>query len=171
MSEAAALTLLADTLNGDFIHAIRTIRGLKGRLIVSGIGKSGHIARKIAATLASTGQPAYFVHAAEASHGDLGMITVDDGLLVLSSSGETQELKPLIAYARRFSIPIIGITRKSDSALATYATVPLILPEVDEACPMGLAPTTSTTMMLSLGDALAVCLLKAKKFSSRDYGL
>ena len=169
--EAKALDTLSLSLGGNFVQAVHLIKNLKGRLIVSGIGKSGHIARKIAATLASTGQPSFFVHAAEASHGDLGMITKDDGLLMLSASGETHELKPLLSYARRFAIPIIGMTRSLESALATYSTVALILPNESEACPMGLAPTTSTTMMLGLGDALAVCLLKAKKFSPRDYGL
>ncbi len=171
LSEARSLDSVAASLNDDFSRAVEVIRSLKGRLIVSGIGKSGHIARKIAATMASTGQPSFFVHAAEANHGDLGMITKDDGLLVLSSSGDTQELKPLIAYARRFAIPVIGMTKKSDSALGRYSTVALVFPEVPEACPMGLAPTTSTTMMLGLGDALAVCLLKARQFSHRDYGL
>lgn len=169
--EAQALDALAHSLGETFVQAVHVIQQLKGRLIVSGIGKSGHIARKIAATLASTGQPSFFVHAAEASHGDLGMITKDDGILMLSASGETHELKPLLAYARRFAIPIIGMTRAMDSALATYSTITLLLPDESEACPMGLAPTTSTTMMLGLGDALSVCLLKAKQFSPRDYGL
>ncbi len=171
LSEARSLEQVATAINGDFLKAVTLIQSIKGRLIVSGIGKSGHIARKIAATMASTGQPAFFVHAAEASHGDLGMITSEDALLVLSSSGETQELKPLMVYARRFAIPVIGITKNPASALAAYATVALILPEVPEACPMGLAPTTSTIMMLGLGDALAVCLLKAKAFSPKDYSL
>lgn len=169
--ESKALKALSQSLGDSFVQAVDIIQRLKGRLIVSGIGKSGHIARKIAATLASTGQPSFFVHAAEASHGDLGMITKDDGILMLSASGETHELKPLLSYARRFAIPIIGMTRSMESALATYSTITLLLPDESEACPMGLAPTTSTTMMLGLGDALSVCLLKAKQFSPRDYGL
>jgi len=169
--EAKAIEALAESLGEDFQKAADQLSAVKGRVIISGIGKSGHIARKIAATLASTGQPAFFVHAAEASHGDLGMITKEDGLLVLSSSGETEELKPLLAYARRFAIPIIAITKNRESALGMCSDIPLILPDIVEACPMGLAPTTSTTMMLALGDALAVCLLKRRGFSARDYGL
>lgn len=167
--EAGALEALAFSINDDFVQAVRCIQRLKGRLIVSGIGKSGHIARKIAATLASTGQPSFFVHAGEASHGDLGMITKEDGVLILSFSGETVEIKPLLGYARRLGIPVIGLTKKRDSALGLHSDFLLLLPEISEACPMGLAPTTSTTMMLAIGDALAVSLLKLRGFSSRDY--
>ncbi len=169
--EAQALETLAGEVGESFQKAVHIMANVQGRVIVSGIGKSGHISRKIAATLASTGQPAFFVHAAEASHGDLGMITKQDALLVLSSSGETEELKPMLIYARRFAIPIIAITKKRESSLGTYADVTLNIPDIAEACPMGLAPTTSTTMMLGLGDALAVCLLKKKGFSSREFGL
>ena len=133
------------------------------------MGKSGHIGRKIAATLASTGTPAFFVHPSEASHGDLGMITRTDSLFMMSNSGETTELSDLVAYAARFTIPLIGITSVADSALARAADAALILPDAPEACPMGLAPTTSTTMMLALGDALAVALLERRKFSPADF--
>lgn len=169
--EAAALLSLSKTLGDAFTQAVQAIRNIKGRLIVSGMGKSGHIARKIAATMASTGQPAFFVHAAEAGHGDLGMVTPEDGVLMLSFSGETQELKALISYTHRFNIPMIGMTKNPNSALAQYATIPLILPDEEEACPMGLAPTTSTTMMLALGDALAVSLLQSRQFSPKDYSV
>lgn len=169
--ESEAVKALSQSLNESFVSAVRAIYSLKGRLIVSGIGKSGHVARKIAATLASTGQPSYFVHAAEASHGDLGMITKEDGVLVLSSSGETSELKPLLSYARRFAIPIIAMTKNRDSALGSCADHLLVLPDIEEACAMKLAPTTSTTMMMAMGDAVAVCLLKIRGFSAKDYGL
>lgn len=169
--EAAALLMLAQALDDQFSRAVELIQSIKGRLIVSGMGKSGHIARKIAATLASTGQPAFFVHAGEASHGDLGMLTPDDGVVLLSFSGTTHELHPIIAYTHRFNIPTIGITKNIDSPLAQRVTVPLILPDVTEACPLDLAPTTSTTMMLALGDALAISLLKSRNFSPQDYGL
>lgn len=167
--ESEALQTLSQHLNEDFLKALEIFSSLKGRIVVSGIGKSGHIARKIAATLSSTGQPSFFVHPAEACHGDLGMIAKEDVLLVLSNSGETIELSGLINYSRRFSIPLIAITSNPNSSLAQCSDVPLILPPVKEACPMGLAPTTSTIMMLALGDALAVTLLSKRRFSSKDF--
>jgi len=164
-----ALTLLADALNGDFSHAVGLMLAAKGRIIVSGMGKSGHVARKTAATLSSTGTPAYFVHPAEASHGDMGAITRQDVLLLLSWGGETAELSDLITYAKRHRIPIIAIGANPDSTLVKAADVKLVLPHAPEACPMGMAPTTSTTMMLSLGDALAVALMERKGFSPDQY--
>ena len=164
-----ALARLSAALNGDFTRAIATILAAKGRVMVSGMGKSGHIARKIAATLSSTGTPAYFVHPAEASHGDLGAITSQDVLLMLSWGGETTELSDLITYAKRFRIPLIAIASNPDSTLIKAADVALVLPRAPEACPMGMAPTTSTTMMLSLGDAIAVTLMERKGFSADQY--
>ena len=133
------------------------------------MGKSGHVARKVAATLASTGTPALFVHPAEASHGDLGMITAEDVVLLLSNSGETPELADLIAYARRFAIPLIGVAGRADSTLIRQSDVAIVLPAAAEACPVGLAPTTSTTMTLALGDALAVALMEHRAFSREDF--
>lgn len=167
--EAEALMALADSLGQPFLLALDILAATKGRVVVSGMGKSGHVGRKIAATFASTGTPAFFVHPGEASHGDLGMITRDDSLYMLSNSGETTELSDLVAYAARFSIPLIGVTSVADSALARAADAALILPDAPEACPIGLAPTTSTTMMLALGDALAVTLLERRKFSPADF--
>src|ERR1700744_6017908 len=164
-----ALTGLAEALDGDFSHAVGMILAAKGRVIVSGMGKSGHVARKIAATFSSTGTPAYFVHPAEASHGDMGAITRQDVLLLLSWGGETAELSDLITYAKRHRIFIIAIGANPDSTLIKAADVKLILPRAPEACPMGMAPTTSTTMMLSLGDALAVALMERKGFSPDQY--
>src|SRR3984957_16563111 len=164
-----ALTALAAALDGQVVQAGDTILSAPGRVIVSGMGKSGHIARKIAATLSSTGTPAYFVHPAEASHGDLGAITADDVLLMLSWGGETAELGNLITYAKRFRIPLIGVASNPESTLMQAADVKLLLPRALEACPMGLAPTTSTTMMLALGDALAVALMERKGFSPDQY--
>jgi arabinose-5-phosphate isomerase len=169
MLAAEAIAALGETLNGEFSRAVDTILAVQGRVIVSGMGKSGHIARKIAATLASTGTPAYFIHPAEASHGDLGMVTRDDALIMLSNSGETQELSDLITFAKRFSIPLIGIASNADSSLLQAADVALVLPKSTEACPMGLAPTTSTTMQLVLGDALAVALMERRGFSADSY--
>ena len=169
LMETAGLQALADSLNENFEAAVQLIRNLSGRVIISGMGKSAHVARKIAATLASTGQPAYFVHPAEASHGDLGMITADDLVIALSYSGETQELGSLITYTRRFNIPLIAITGKETGTLGQVATIVLALPKVAEACPMGLAPTTSTTMMMALGDALAVSLLSLRGFSPNEF--
>jgi len=168
-TEAAALEALAEALNGPFVAALDILERAKGRVVVTGMGKSGHVGRKIAATLASTGTPAFFVHPAEASHGDLGMITQDDVLLALSNSGETAELSAIIDYSRRFSLPLIGITSRPGSTLHQTSDVTLLLPAAPEACPLGLAPTTSTTLMLALGDALAVALLERKGFSAEDF--
>ena len=164
--EAEGLEALARSLDEGFTEALDLLDGRTGRVVVTGIGKSGHVARKIAATLSSTGTPALFVHPAEASHGDLGMIEPEgDAVIALSNSGETAELADLVAYAKRFHIPLIAITGRADSALAQAADVALVLPASDEASPMGLAPTTSTTAMLALGDAIAVALLERKGFS------
>lgn len=167
--EAQALQDLAAGLGAEFVAALDIISKIKGRVVVSGMGKSGHVATKIAATLASTGTPSFFVHPGEASHGDLGMITKSDAVLVLSNSGETSELADLVAYCKRFDIPLIGMTSRAGSALDVAASVALVLPNSPEACPLGLAPTTSTTLMLSLGDALAVALLERRGFSPTDF--
>jgi arabinose-5-phosphate isomerase len=167
--EAEGIAALAETLDGRFATALDLLHGVAGRIIVTGMGKSGHVARKIAATLASTGSPAYYVHPAEASHGDLGMVTRGDALLALSNSGATAELADLIAYAARIAIPLIAITSREPSPLADAAAVALLLPQVPEACPLGLAPTTSTTMALALGDALAVALLERRGFSPHEF--
>jgi arabinose-5-phosphate isomerase len=164
-----AVGALARSLDGNFSRAVDVILASHGRVIVSGMGKSGHIARKIAATLASTGTPAHFVHPAEASHGDLGAVTRNDALLILSNSGETPELSDLITFAKRFSVPLIGIAAREDSTLLRAADVALLLPRAREACPMGLAPTTSTTLMLVLGDALAVALMERRGFTHDQY--
>lgn len=163
------LEALAAGLGSDFITALDICGAVTGRVIVTGVGKSGHVGRKIAATMASTGTPAFFVHAGEASHGDLGMVTKGDAIIAISNSGEAVELSDILSYAKRFDIPIVAITSKGASTLAKAATVALILPPVPEACPMGLAPTTSTTMTLSLGDALAVALLERRGFTVDDY--
>jgi arabinose-5-phosphate isomerase len=168
-TEAAGLRALAEALDHRFAEAVDLLAGVTGRVVVSGMGKSGHVARKIAATLASTGTPALFVHPAEASHGDLGMIVPGDAVLALSNSGETAELADLIAHARRFGLPLVGVTGKPNSTLAAAADVALVLPAAREACPMGLAPTTSTTMQLALGDALAVALLQRRGFGPADF--
>ena len=168
-AEIAGLEALADELGNSFSAAIRLLADVEDRVIVSGMGKSGHIARKIAATFASTGTAAFFVHPAEASHGDLGMIGARDVVLALSNSGDTEELTDILAHTRRFRIPLIAITSGTASSLGTAADVTLLLPAVPEACPMGLSPTSSTTMMLALGDALAVALLERKGFSHRDF--
>ncbi len=168
-AEAAGLTQLADALGDNFVQAVDVLAAAQGRVIVSGMGKSGHIGNKIAATMASTGTPASFVHPAEASHGDLGMITQDDVVLALSWSGGTQELASLLNYTTRFKIPLIAITSGADSLLGKAATICLTLPKAEEACPNGLAPTTSTTMQLALGDALAVALLERRNFSASDF--
>jgi arabinose-5-phosphate isomerase len=168
---AALAAVMCDGLGASFIAAAEKIRNARGRVIVTGMGKSGHIARKIAATLASTGSPAFFVHAAEASHGDLGMITSDDVLLVLSWSGETEELKDLINYSRRFRIALIAITVNAASTLGKAADIVLALPAVREACPHNLAPTTSSLMQLALGDALAIALLESRGFTAVDFGV
>jgi len=167
--EAAGLRDLAASLGADFNAAIAQLAGVTGRVVVSGMGKSGHVARKIAATLASTGTPSLFVHPAEASHGDLGMVVPGDAVLALSNSGETAELADLVAHARRFALPLVAITGRPASTLALAANVALILPKAAEACPMGLAPTTSTTMQLALGDAIAVALLTRRGFTAADF--
>jgi arabinose-5-phosphate isomerase len=167
------LKVLDEALNGQLgqtlARAASAIAGAKGRVIVTGLGKSGHVGAKIAATLASTGTPASFVHAAEANHGDLGMITPDDVVMVLSWSGETTELSGILAYAKRFDIPLIAMTSGAESTLGQAADYCLVLPKSDEACPHGLAPTTSTLMQLALGDALAVALLEARGFTANDF--
>lgn len=167
--EARALELLASELGDSFAAAIRTILKARGRVIVSGMGKSGHVGRKIAATLASTGTPAQFVHPAEASHGDLGMVTPDDVALVLSNSGETPELADIIAHTRRFAIPLIGVASRPDSTLLRQADVAIVLPRAEEACGTGVVPTTSTTMTIALGDALAVALMEHRKFTPEHF--
>lgn len=164
------LKALEDWLDESFVRALDVLGNLKGRVVVSGMGKSGHIGRKIAATLASTGTPAFFIHPGEASHGDLGMVTKHDALVLLSNSGETAELRDLINYAKRFSVPLVAIVRRKTSVLVDAADVPLVLPEVPEACEVN-APTTSTTMMLALGDALAVALLERRGFSEEDFSI
>lgn len=168
-AEAAALNTLADGLDARFRDAIDLMRACTGRVIVTGIGKSGHIANKIAATLASTGTPAQFVHPAEASHGDLGMITDGDVVLAISNSGEAPELANLIIYSRRFSIPLIGLTSRADSALGRQSDVILQLPQLGEACGTGVVPTTSTTMTLAMGDALAVALMENRAFTAENF--
>ena len=168
-AESAALEQLIETIDERFASALDLLEEASGRIIVTGMGKSGHIARKIAATLASTGSPAQYVHPGEASHGDLGMITARDAVIALSNSGNTAELSDILAYCSRFTIPLIGITAGAESQLARNAKVALVLPTAEEACPMGLAPTTSTTMMLALGDAIAVALLERKGFSVDDF--
>ena len=171
--EAEGLGALCEALDGPlgerFEEAVSAIGQAGGRVIVTGMGKSGHVGRKIAATLASTGTPAYFVHPAEASHGDLGMIGDSDVVLALSWSGEAPELADTIAYARRWGITLIAITARATSALGSAADIPLVLPVMPEACPNGLAPTTSTTMQMAMGDALAVALLSRRGFSAQDF--
>jgi len=167
--ESEGITALATTLDGGFSRLLDMLAAATGRITVTGMGKAGHVARKIAATFASTGTPAQFVHPGEASHGDLGMIAPGDAVLALSNSGDTAELSDIIAYARRFAIPLAAMTRNAGSALAEAADLAIILPQVPEACPMGLAPTTSTTMMLALGDAAAIALLDRKGFSAQDF--
>ena len=167
--EAGALETLAEVLDDSFSKAVGLLMAAKGRVIVSGMGKSGHIARKIAATFASTGTPAHFVHPAEASHGDLGMVAEGDVLIVLSNSGETPELADLLAHAKRFGIAMIGITSRDGSTLMRQATVGLLLPQVPEACEKGIVPTTSTTMTLALGDALAIALMEHRAFTPEHF--
>ncbi|MEL6373831.1 MAG: KpsF/GutQ family sugar-phosphate isomerase [Pseudomonadota bacterium] len=172
-TEQAGLQALAESvrgpLAGPFRAAVEALLRASGRVIVTGIGKSGHIGQKLAATFASTGTPAFFVHPSEASHGDLGMITSNDAIVALSWSGETVELKPLLTYSRRFKVPLVALTSKPHSTLAKAADVVLALPRAAEACPHGLAPTTSTLMQLATGDALAIALLEARKFSAHDF--
>ncbi len=168
-TEAEGLAALGPALGDSFAHAVELMLAAKGRVIVSGMGKSGHIARKIAATLASTGTPAHFVHPAEASHGDLGMMTKGDVVLVLSNSGETPELADLVAYTRRFRIPLIGVAARAESTLLRQSDAAIVLPKADEACTTGHVPTTSTTMTLALGDALAVALMEHRDFTPEDF--
>lgn len=168
-NESAAIADIIEILDDSFNKVIDLILTSTGRVIVTGMGKSGHIARKIAATFASTGQPSIFVHPAEASHGDMGMITPQDIVLALSNSGETAELANIIDYTRRYRIPLIALTRRQESTLSQHAEFSFVLPDSPEACPMNLAPTTSTTMMLAFGDALAVSLLKARHFTAADF--
>jgi arabinose-5-phosphate isomerase len=167
--EAQALTLLGESLGDSFAQAVSLILAAKGRVIVSGMGKSGHIARKIAATFASTGTPAHFVHPAEASHGDLGMVTQGDVVLILSNSGETPELSDIIAHSRRFSIPLIAVVASEGSTLMRQADVTILLPAAQEACDTGIVPTTSTTMTLALGDALAIALMEHRRFTPEHF--
>lgn len=171
--EAEGLRMLESALHGPLEHhfmlAASIIRRASGRLIVTGIGKSGHICRKIAATMASTGTPAYFVHPSEASHGDLGMITPEDVVIALSWSGESSELAAILTYSRRFRVPLVAVTSNAESTLGRAADVVLELPKAPEACPHGLAPTTSTAMLLALGDALAIALLENRGFTAQDF--
>jgi arabinose-5-phosphate isomerase len=169
--EASALGLLADSLDASFIRAVEVCAELKGRIVCTGVGKSGHVGRKIAATLASTGQPAMFIHATEASHGDLGMIGPADAVLALSKSGETRELADVVAYAKRFGIPLLAITERSDSALGRAADILLRLPAAAEAAEAVDAPTTSTILQMAMGDALAVALLERRGFTKSDFGV
>lgn len=168
--EVEGLQAVSSALDDSFLALVDQIAALKGRVIISGMGKSGHIGRKIAATMASTGTPAMFVHPSEASHGDLGMITADDLVLCLSNSGETHELRDIIAYTKRFAIPLVALVRRESSVLVQAADIAVVLPAVPEASPVG-APTTSTTMMLAYGDALAMALLEKKGFSQDDFGV
>ncbi|PWE57249.1 KpsF/GutQ family sugar-phosphate isomerase [Metarhizobium album] len=160
---------LSNGLGEPFTRAVEIIGGISGRVVVTGIGKSGHIGSKLAATFASTGTPSFFVHPVEANHGDLGMITQDDVIIALSWSGESAELRGIIAFSRRFAIPLIAITSGVNSTLARESDVRLLLPNEQEACPHGLAPTTSTLMQLAIGDALAVALLEARGFTAHDF--
>ncbi|MGH7184709.1 MAG: KpsF/GutQ family sugar-phosphate isomerase [Pseudomonadota bacterium] len=171
--EAAGLSALHAALTADlvdsFAEAVEALRACRGRIIVTGMGKSGHVGLKVAATLSSTGTPAYFVHPSEASHGDLGMITRDDIIVAFSWSGETVELGNIVSYSRRFAVPLIAVTSNPGSTLAEAAELVLALPQAKEACPHGLAPTTSTVMQLALGDCLAIALLESKGFTARDF--
>ncbi|MBM3569956.1 MAG: KpsF/GutQ family sugar-phosphate isomerase [Alphaproteobacteria bacterium] len=167
--EGAALAALGRGLDARFERAVEILAATKGRVAVTGMGKSGHIAGKIAATLASTGTPALFVHPAEAAHGDLGMVVKGDCVLALSNSGETPELAAIVAHTRRNGLPLVAVVGREASSLAEAADAVLALPEAEEACPMGLAPTTSTTLMLALGDALAVALLERKGFTAEEF--
>ena len=168
-TESESLAILRGSLDHAFVAVLDLLSAISGRVIVSGMGKSGHVARKIAATLASTGTPAQFVHPGEASHGDLGMIAGGDAVIALSNSGKTPELSDIIAYTRRRRIPLVGITAQAGSPLDEAADASLLLPSVPEACPMGLAPTTSTTMMMALGDTLAVALFERKGFTPTQF--
>jgi arabinose-5-phosphate isomerase len=168
-TEAAAITALGPRLDGGFVQACQLLLACTGRVVVSGMGKSGHVGNKIAATLASTGTPAFFVHAGEASHGDVGMITKDDVVLALSNSGETEELVTILPVIKRLAVPLIALTGRADSTLARTATVVLDVSVPAEACPLNLAPTASTTATLAMGDALAVAVLEARGFTPEDF--
>ncbi len=167
--EAAALAQMAQTLPDRFDDAVTLLDGVAGRVIVSGMGKSGHVAAKIAATFASTGTPAQYVHPGEASHGDLGMITPSDAVILISNSGETRELADMIAHCARFSVPLVAITKRGISTLGQAAEVALVMPDAPEACAIGMAPTTSTTMTMALGDALAVALMQGRGFDKDHF--
>jgi len=167
--EIAGMQLLKDTIDQNFVDVVNLLYSKTGHVIVSGIGKPGHICKKISATMSSTGTPSFFLHPAEASHGDLGVISGDDVLLVLSFSGKTQELIPMLDYANRFGIDIAAITSDENSELAKSAKAKIIVPKIQEACPHNLAPTTSTTMMIALGDAIALCLLKRREFKRENF--
>jgi arabinose-5-phosphate isomerase len=171
--ENEALAKLIAALDGPlgiaFGEAVRLIKEASGRVVVTGMGKSGHIARKIAATLASTGTPAFFVHPAEAGHGDLGMITRDDVIIMISNSGETAELRAILDYAKRFDVKIVGLTSRAESTLSSLSDVALCLPDAREACPIGMAPTTSTLLQLAMGDALALALLEDRGFNAAQF--
>lgn len=168
-NEAEAIVQLAERLDASFDEAVQVLAAAQGRVVVTGMGKSGHVARKIAASLASTGTPAQFVHPAESSHGDLGMIKCGDVLLALSNSGNTVELNDLLSHCARYAIPLVGISKNANSTLAEFAKPLLLLPPVEEACSLGLMPTTSTTMQMALGDALAVALLEHRGFTANDF--
>ncbi len=168
---SALRAALSDGMAQSFAEALDILRACRGRVIVTGMGKSGHVGLKVAATLSSTGTPAYFVHPSDASHGDLGMITRDDAILAFSWSGETVELVNIVSYSRRFVVPLIAVTSNPDSTLAQAAEVVLALPQAKEACPLGLAPTTSTVMQLALGDSIAIALLESKGFTAVDFGV
>lgn len=167
--EALALTALADGLGENFERTVDCLLHITGRIAVTGMGKSGHVARKIAATLASTGSPAYFIHPAEASHGDLGMMTPHDAVIAISNSGNTAELTDIVLYASQNSMPLIAITRNAESFLGKHCDHLLLQPQMHEACPLDCAPTTSTTVQMALGDALAMCLLTARGFRREDF--
>lgn len=167
--EIEALNIMRKTLDDDLIKALDVMQNVKGRVVVTGMGKSGHIGNKIAATLASTGTPSFFVHPAEASHGDLGMLTENDCVLAISNGGESKELSDIIVYCKRYGIPLIAMTKNPDSSLGKAGDYLLRLPDCGEACPLGLAPTSSTTATAVLGDILAVCLLERKGFSKTDF--
>lgn len=168
-AEREGLALTESFLDESFERAVNLMQNATGHVVVTGMGKPGHIAKKISATLASTGTKSFFLHPAEASHGDLGMLATDDLLLAFSFSGETSELIPMLSYAKRFSIPVIGVTANKDSLLAKASTVMILIPKVNEATPNNLAPTTSSTIMLAVGDAISVCLLKLKNFGKEEF--
>ncbi len=170
--EIHGLQEMKKSFGDSFVQAVEMMLKIKGRLIISGMGKSGHIGQKIAATLASTGTPAFFVHPSEASHGDLGMLTTDDLLLTISNSGESREMGDIISFSRRFGIPMVAITSNPESTMAKAADLTLLIPskkEAPEACPLGLAPTTSTTTTLAMGDAIAVALIESKGFTREEF--